>query len=132
MFDYNIHGRVIPDHPPSSVPQIKVQDESLRNLISARRSAGAIDLASDTAPQPPAIFVRDEGTAVAAYTAEGAEALIQKETARKWEELHEEEREKWKKRLIEAGHWALEEGEGVLEGVFFSQIGGIIADAVLR
>lgn len=132
MFDYNIPGRVIPDHPPSSVPQIKVQDESLRNLISARRSAGAIDLASDTAPQPPAIFVRDEGTAVAAYTAEGAEALIQKETARKWEELHEEEREKWKKRLIEAGHWALEEGEGVLEGVFFSQIGGIIADAVLR
>ncbi|KAJ9351608.1 hypothetical protein C8Q69DRAFT_479441 [Paecilomyces variotii] len=133
MFDHHIPGRVVPDiTPPSPIPQIKVQDESLRKLLSARRAAGAIDLASDTAPQPPAIFVRDEGTAISAYTAQGAEALIQQETARKWEDLHEEEREKWKKRLIEAGHWAIEEGEAVLKGVFFSQIGEIIGGAIAR
>ncbi|KAL1871235.1 hypothetical protein Plec18167_007169 [Paecilomyces lecythidis] len=133
MFEHGIPGRVVPDAvPPSSTPQIKVHDESLRNLLSARRAAGAVDLTSDTAPQPPSIFVRDEGTAISAYTAQGAEALIQEQTARKWEDLQEEEREKWKKRLIEAGQWAIDEGETVLKGVFFGQIGQIIGDAIAR
>ncbi|GAD97938.1 conserved hypothetical protein [Paecilomyces variotii No. 5] len=133
MFEHHLPGRVVPDvTPPSSIPQIKVHDESLRKLLSARRAAGAVDLASDTAPQPPSIFVRDESTAISVYTAQGAEALIQQETARKWEDLREDEREKWKKRLIEAGQWTIEEGETVLKGVFFGQIGQIIGDAIAR
>ena len=42
--------------------------------------------------------------------------------AKKWEDLSHKEKETWKDRLIEAGEWAVEEGESVLKGVFFGGI----------
>ena len=42
--------------------------------------------------------------------------------AKKWEDLSHREKETWKGRLMEAGEWAVEEGESVLQGVFFGGI----------
>ena len=48
---------------------------------------------------------------------------------KKWEELQKHEKEVWKKRLIDAGEWAIEEGESVLKGIFFSGLGAAVGAA---
>lgn len=50
--------------------------------------------------------------------------------AKKWEDLLEHERLAWKLRLMEAGEWAVEEGESVLKGVFFSGLAQGVAGVV--
>ena len=52
------------------------------------------------------------------------------EGTKRWEELSEEERDSWKTRLSDAGHWIEGQGETVLKGVFFGSLGGVIAQAV--
>lgn len=37
-----------------------------------------------------------------------------------WEDMEEGEKEGWRRRLVKAGEWAVEEGEAVLEGILFS------------
>ncbi|PGG98397.1 glycyl-tRNA synthetase [Blastomyces parvus] len=49
---------------------------------------------------------------------------------RKWEDLHDHEREAWKEKLSAAGHWVVEEGEAILRGLFFGQVAGAMAGAV--
>ncbi|ODH13537.1 hypothetical protein ACO22_07164 [Paracoccidioides brasiliensis] len=49
---------------------------------------------------------------------------------RKWEDLHEHERKAWRDKLSAAGHWAIEEGEAILRGLFFGQIAGVVGGAV--
>ncbi|KAK4242564.1 hypothetical protein C8A03DRAFT_11215 [Achaetomium macrosporum] len=46
--------------------------------------------------------------------------------AREWEELHPSQREAWKERLKQAGHWGEEMGEAVFKGVLFGQIAGAV------
>lgn len=50
--------------------------------------------------------------------------------AKTWEDLPHEQRQGWKKKLSEAGHWAEEYGEGLFKGVLFSELGGLVAEAV--
>ncbi|KAI9779157.1 MAG: Glycine--tRNA ligase 1, mitochondrial [Geoglossum umbratile] len=50
--------------------------------------------------------------------------------AKRWEELEEHQREGWRRKLAEAGQWAAGEGEAILKGVFFAELGGAIGDAV--
>jgi prolactin regulatory element-binding protein len=58
---------------------------------------------------------------------EGHEDVVKKHTeAKKWEELSQVEQMKWKEKLVHAGMWAVEEGETVLKGIFFSEVGGFI------
>ncbi|PGH18214.1 hypothetical protein AJ79_00552 [Helicocarpus griseus UAMH5409] len=68
----------------------------------------------------------DEGSSETATGDDDAEKRAQKEQKhRQWEELHVHEREAWKKKLIAAGHWAVEEGEAIMRGLFFGGIGGV-------
>ncbi|KAH7393592.1 hypothetical protein BKA64DRAFT_91887 [Cadophora sp. MPI-SDFR-AT-0126] len=53
-----------------------------------------------------------------------------KHDAKTWDELPKEQKEGWKKRLSDAGHWAEEMGESVLKGVLFSELAGVVGDAV--
>jgi prolactin regulatory element-binding protein len=46
--------------------------------------------------------------------------------AKRWEELSKGEQMEWKEKLAHAGMWAVEEGETVLKGIFFGQLGGVI------
>ena len=58
---------------------------------------------------------------------EGHEDVVKKHTeAKRWEELTHGEQTRWKEQLAHAGMWAVEEGEHVLKGIFFGQVGGII------
>ncbi len=47
-----------------------------------------------------------------------------------WGELGNAQREAWKSKLKDAGHWAEEMGETVLKGVIFGEIGGAVGQAV--
>ena len=49
---------------------------------------------------------------------------------KKWEDLHETEKKRWRRRLIEAGEWSLSEGEVVLKGIFFSEYAGAVGGLV--
>jgi hypothetical protein len=48
----------------------------------------------------------------------------------KWEGLSKEQKEKWKGKLKDAGHWAEGMGETVLKGVVFGEIAGAVGHAV--
>lgn len=49
--------------------------------------------------------------------------------AKHWEELEEEQKTRWKERLMQAGEWAEGEGEKVLIGLLFSEYAGIVREA---
>jgi prolactin regulatory element-binding protein len=58
---------------------------------------------------------------------EGHEAVLKKHTeAKRWDELSKEDQILWKKKLGDAGMWAVEEGETILKSIFFGQIGGLV------
>ncbi|KAL1626540.1 hypothetical protein SLS54_002702 [Diplodia seriata] len=46
--------------------------------------------------------------------------------ARRWAELGEEQKAAWRRRLVRAGAWAVDEGETVLKGVLFSEYAGFV------
>jgi prolactin regulatory element-binding protein len=57
----------------------------------------------------------------------GEEDVVRKHTeAKRWEELSKHEQRKWKEALADAGMWAVGEGETVLKGIFFGQLGGLV------
>jgi prolactin regulatory element-binding protein len=58
---------------------------------------------------------------------EGHEAVLKKHAAaKKWDELSKEDQLRWKKKLSDAGMWAVDEGETILKSIFFGQIGGLV------
>ncbi|KAH6687400.1 hypothetical protein F5X68DRAFT_207366 [Plectosphaerella plurivora] len=50
--------------------------------------------------------------------------------AKAWEQLSPKQKSLWKKRLSDAGHWAEDMGETVFKGIVFSEIAGVVAEAV--
>ncbi|KAH8732532.1 hypothetical protein GQ44DRAFT_697785 [Phaeosphaeriaceae sp. PMI808] len=55
------------------------------------------------------------------------EAMLEKHTeAKRWDELSKEEQLLWKKKLTDAGMWAVGEGETILKSIFFGQLGGLV------
>ena len=126
---------------------------SLRSLLSLRNKYSSHDYTTtsddeeeaedneeydhdneDTADASPldlpskAILVRDSESSLSTELRDDRSAVG--ELGKPWEELTREQRELWKTRLLEAGEWTLEEGENVLKGVFFGQIGGLVGGVV--
>ncbi|KAK4691314.1 prolactin regulatory element-binding protein, partial [Lecanoromycetidae sp. Uapishka_2] len=102
----------------------------LRDLL-ARRNIGSDN--SDNANDGTDIIVRHspaEGgeTALSAELRDASELVQGEHKAKKWEELTEHEKKTWKQRLIDAGDWVAEEGEAVLQGVFFSGIANAVGN----
>ena len=101
----------------------------LRDLL-AHRNIGSDT--SDNANSGHAIVVRDssgaEGDrgALSAHLLHENDLENEEQKAKRWEELTEHEKETWKARLTEAGHWSASEGEAVLKGVFFSGLANIV------
>ncbi|KAK5459659.1 hypothetical protein LTS15_003788 [Exophiala xenobiotica] len=81
---------------------------------------------------PKAIIVREGAgagelsTEVLAHDAD----VVKAETLRKWEELSEEQKRSWKRKLVDAGYWAEKQGENVLKGIFFSELAGMVGNIV--
>lgn len=119
------------DGPVPDVQPVANDDDriSLRSLLAHRRSsadsAEAVPLLSLASK---AIMVRDQGEGLATELHADAEAAKRHGTV--WEELGEGQRERWRRRLRDAGEWVVEEGEGVLKGVFFGGVGGLVGGVV--
>lgn len=86
-----------------------------------------------------ALVIREDaetGSTLSAEVHDGPEDIVKRHTeAKKWEELSQEERKRWRDKLVDAGMWAVEEGETILKGIFFSQAGamvGHVAQGVLN
>ena len=100
----------------------------LRDLLSRRSSPNAKSVSSQNSASD--IMVRhDEASKALSADVRDADNVIE-ETHKKWEELEQHERETWKRRLVDAGEWAVEEGEAVLKGVFFQNIALAVGAAV--
>lgn len=107
----------------------------LRDLLK-RRDTGSDT--TDNANDGTDIIVKHspaEGgeTALSAELRDSNQLLEGEHKATRWEELKVQEKETWKKRLVDAGEWTSAEGEAVLKGVFFSglanAVGGIVGNA---
>lgn len=96
---------------PNPLPITEQTKDSLSDLISE----------NTLLETPKAIVVRDTGADLSAELHHDAD-LVKKETLRKWEEMTAHERKGWKARLVDAGHWVEEQGEGVLKGVLFGEL----------
>lgn len=92
----------------------------------------------DDDPTEKAIVIRAgpteddaEAAQLSAEVHEGSrkEARKRDAHARTWDALSEAQRGVWRQRLVKAKAWAVEEGEGVLRGVLFSEYAGWVGRA---
>ncbi|KAL8796472.1 MAG: hypothetical protein Q9195_001146 [Heterodermia aff. obscurata] len=101
----------------------------LRNLL-AQRSASRAEGSVSSEDFPSDIIVQhDENSKSISADVRDASIVIG-DAHKRWEDLEAHERETWKRRLIDAGEWAVEEGEAVLKGVFFQNIALAVGAAV--
>lgn len=135
----------------TAAPSI-ITGHHLRDLLHSRRtnnqeikhedSSSIINSIIDSLETPipsPQLIIKhnpDEGSIYAHHhhgqdsaADDDSSSIEGKHRVRKWEDLQPEQRERWRRHLSEAGHWALGEGEQVLRGIFFGEIGGIVAAA---
>lgn len=106
-----------------AIPSVEQVQDTLTGLLSQRED--------DEEHKDKAVIIRDLEHIGGEVSAElRHEAEIVKEGLKKWEHLAEPDRKKWKAKLKEAGQWTEKQGETVLKGVFFGQIGGLVAAAV--
>jgi hypothetical protein len=94
---------------------------------------------SGSALRLPAFFAKlkqgsSEGIYVLKEGPGGVKVAMQREEEKhggvKWEGLSRDQKEKWKRKLKDAGHWAESMGETVLKGVVFGEIAGAVGQAV--
>lgn len=111
---------------------VKAQKKlGLRHLLSHRSSSKSAEaISSDDSPSD-IIVQHDEDSKSLSADVRDASTVIE-DTHKKWEELEAHERETWKRRLIDAGEWVVDEGESVLKGVFFQNIALAVGAAVGR
>lgn len=102
-------------------------------VSGATNSDVKTDIVTEIVPTP-GILIHHDGNELSFHTHEDENAIENQNSdsapPKRWEDLTHKEREKWKKRLSDAGHWALEEGETILQGVFFGEFGAIVGGAV--
>lgn len=133
--DTSIPVAHIPTHPVqaavSSAFEATKERVSLRKLLSQRQSRQSDNQADpETSPTDLIIVTPQEGRALSVEVRDPATLIKDELQGKKWEDMVEAEREGWKRRLSEAGEWAVEEGEAILKGVMFSGIGGFIGERV--
>ncbi|KAL6704326.1 hypothetical protein ACN47E_008282 [Coniothyrium glycines] len=152
----NLTKSILPASVQTAASQHKTFGETLREkrhnvmlnnadspvVKSADRIADLLDLhlpeiastadtdSIDAASQQKAIIIHHDSETDGALSTEvhdGHEAVLQKHAqAKKWDDLSKEERKLWKKKLSDAGMWAVGEGETILKSIFFGQIGGLV------
>lgn len=128
---------ILPTQPVKSavskVMEVTEEKLRLRTLLSQRKSRVSdqddIDISTtDIIVVTP----HEDGTALSVDIRDPATAVKDAVEGKKWEEMEEAEREGWKRRLVKAGEWAVEEGEAILKGVLFSGLGDVVRERVLE
>lgn len=99
----------------------------LPHLLSDSDSSSA---SSDQPQQQKAVIIHHDPEADGSLSTEIHDdhetVLKQHAKAKKWDDLSKEERKLWKRKLQDAGMWAVDEGETILKSIFFGQIGGLV------
>lgn len=119
------------EHAPVLASATSKLSDLLQNAIAA-----ATDNPSASAAAAAAIIVRAHPTSDEDSPDLSTELhpphshAVRDETLQKWEDLTADAKKSWLRRLKDAGHWAEEQGEAVLKGVFFSEVAGAVAQAV--
>jgi glycyl-tRNA synthetase len=106
----------------STVSAVATAKQKLHEIVAEHASAET----------PKAIVIRDEGSGELSAEVRHDTEMAHGETLRKWEDLQEHEKEGWKQKLSDAGHWTASQGENVLKGVLFSEFAGIVGGIVGR
>ena len=102
----------------------------LRDLLSQRHSSSSSSSDQETHGQIIVVTSDATGTGLSADLRDAAQVVEEEVKTKRWEELEESERERWKKKLLEAGEWVVDEGEAVLKGVLFSELAQAVGNAV--
>ncbi len=138
------YGYLLADNGSSAVPVAahsavddlkKSADDISATLSSAIASATAglkhlVDQNSKL-ETPKALIVREDSLgAISTEVIHSDADVVKQETLKKWEELSESQKKSWKQKLVDAGHWAEQQGENVLKGVLFSEIAGAVGNMV--
>jgi glycyl-tRNA synthetase len=108
---------------PTEIPIVRSTNRRLRDLLGHHETHKELSEATGKN-----IMVRDVGTDISAELHHDEETL--KRDGKRWEELSEPEKRAWRKKLVDTGRWAAEEGETVLKGVFFGELAGIVGGIV--
>lgn len=91
---------------------------SLRDILKSHSSEGA---------SSKAVVLRGGTTDLGLEVVHDTEEYLKKDTsAKRWEQLQEHEKHRWREALIRAGQWTVDEGESVLKGILFSSYAGIV------
>jgi glycyl-tRNA synthetase len=110
--------------PPRSSDDIPTPIPIEALLSDAILSNAALD-------NPAAIVVRADQGEISAelHHDTSTDAVIEKveEQLTKWEDLNEKQKRSWKQKLVDAGHWAEQQGESVLKGILFSELAALAA-----
>jgi len=118
-----------PYNPSSAIMNTPIIPTEIPSVEDVRHKLADLITQQSTQENPKAIIVRDvAGTELSTEVHHGAE-IVEREV-RRWEELHEHEKEGWRKRLTDAGHWTADQGEAILKGVFFSELAGMVGEIV--
>ncbi|KAH7139275.1 hypothetical protein B0J11DRAFT_516470 [Dendryphion nanum] len=105
------------------VPVVKTSNR-IRDLLHLHHPSKGADA------QRKALVIHDDPDTKSTLSTElhaDTEEVVKRHTeAKTWDELSHAEQKKWKNKLVDAGVWAVEEGETILKGIFFSEMGGIV------
>ncbi|PHH68746.1 hypothetical protein CDD80_7276 [Ophiocordyceps camponoti-rufipedis] len=89
-------------------------------------SSFLLGLKTSSASPGKTMLISSSSTSVLARSADGSAAAA----ARSWDELGDELRGAWRRRLSEVGAWTQDMGEEVFRGVLFGEIAGVIGRVV--
>ena len=104
---------------PSAIPLPSSPSQITESLASVVASNSLLST-------PKAIVMRDTGSDVAAELHHEVD-VVKEEALKKWEDLTAHEKKGWKQKMVDAGHWAEQQGESVLKGILFSEMAAFAA-----
>ncbi|KAJ9611524.1 hypothetical protein H2200_004708 [Cladophialophora chaetospira] len=126
----------VPVAAHSAVDELKRSADDIAATLSssmASATAGLKKLVDENSKveTPKAIIVREESLGdISTEVIHSDAQVVKDETLRKWDELSESQKKSWKRKLVDAGHWAEQQGENVLRGILFSELAGAVGNMV--
>jgi len=126
----------IPVAAHSAVDKLKRSADDISATLSSATASATEGLKhlvdqNSNLETPKAIIVREESLGEISTEVIHSDAdVVKQETLRKWEELSESQKKSWKRKLVDAGHWAEQQGENVLRGILFSELAGAVGNMV--
>ncbi|EXJ79886.1 hypothetical protein A1O3_08171 [Capronia epimyces CBS 606.96] len=116
----------------SQIPSVDQVQSSIEDAaVGIKQTLKDLVAENSELETPNHIIVREEPGSGQVSTELAQDAtLVKDETLRQWEDLTETQKKSWKRRLVDAGHWAEDQGETIFKGILFSQLADAVGHAV--